>query len=371
MSTEITQAITPIEIIPAPPTSPAIAKLEALIERGRVSAKAVVDEIYNEQPLDFLVKGNAANFSLTNRDQPGLILKNPAGGVELAPIHQHALGQAGDRVGIPRTYIERLRTGADHAKQLLIHNFNQLYQHDEGRYLVRVAHREVRGFLSDRYRRMDSRPVLEAFVKAAKAGGAEPYTGVLTDTSFSLKAILPVVHEPVPGEALAFGLELCSSDYGTRALTVSLILLRIRCANLAVFGEDLRKVHLGSRIGDDAIYSERTHSLDTATICSAITDIVGKNLLPDRLATVTELIRRSAEEHVNPTQLSAWMKKNLSKAEAEAVTEIFISPDIERLPQGQTRYRFSQAISWVAGTMEGERKLDLEQLAGRVLAEAA
>ncbi len=351
--------------------SAAVAQLGSLIERGRTKVREVVDEIYREQPLDFLVKGNATNFALTDKDQPGLLIKDQAGDVQLAPIHRHALGQVGSKFGIPWSYVEELRGGPDFKRQLLIHNLNQLAQHDDARYLVRVAHREVRGFLSDRYRRLDSRPILETFIRAVKAAGAEPYTGVLTDTSFSLKTILPVVYEPIPGEAIAFGIELANSDFGARALSVSLFTLRIACANLAVFGEDLRKVHLGTRLGDDATFSQRTYQLDTATICSAIDDIVAKNLLPERLETVTSLIRRSAEEKVTPHELSGWMKKNLSKAEAEAVSTHFNSPDIEMLPPGQNRWRFSNALSLFAGTLGGERKLDLERLAGQFITEPA
>lgn len=359
-------------IPPDPHQSPAKAKLEALIERGRASAALVVEEIYQNQPHDFLVKGNAANFALTDEGNPCLLLKNPAGEVDLAPIHPHAIGQVADKFDIPKSYIDRLRAGKGYERQLLIHNLNQLAQHDTGRYLVRVAHREVRGFLSDKYRRMDSRPILEAFVRAVKTAGAEPYNGVLTDTSFSLKAILPVVHEPVPGEALAFGVDLASSDYGSRALSVSLFVVRIRCANLAVFSEDLRKVHLGARLGDDAVYSRKTYELDTRTIASAIADIVKRNFLPERIETINGLIRTAAVEQVTPAQLTGWLKKNLTKAESEAVSNAFNSPDIEMLPPGQNRWRFAQALSFVAGRQEdGERQLEIERAAGRFLSVAA
>lgn len=354
----------------APPLlaqSPAIAKLEAEIERGQASARRVVDEIYEQQPVDLLVKGTAANFTLTDDNQPGLMLRDQAGEPHLAPIHRHALGQVAQKFGIPWAYVEALRGGEVYHRQLLVHNLNSLAAHDDARYLVRVAHREVRGFLSDRYRRLDSRPILESFVRAAKKSGAEPFEGVLTDTSFSLKTILPVVHEPAPGEAIAFGLELCNSDFGARALSVSLFVLRIRCSNLAVMSEDLRKVHLGSRLSDDAVYSLRTHQLDTALICSAIGDIVDRNFLPARLETVTGMIREAAESQVSQSQMTAWMKKRLTRVEAQTVSNVFNSPEIEMLPSGQTRWRFSNALSLFAASLEGERELDMERLAGEVL----
>lgn len=366
------QPASPTPYQPQQGTTPAKSKLDELIQLGRRSCEKLIRSIFEHNPVDFLVKGSALTFTLKEKIGPAMLLKAEKGEPALVPVHSHALGQLSDKLEIPRAYVDRLNRSDLHHQALLVHNFNQLAANMNSRLLVRVSNGEVRGVVSDRYRRLDSKPIVEAFIRAIKAAGAVPYSGTATDISYSIKAVLPIVHEPIRGEALAFGLELANSDFGARALSVSLFVLRIRCANLAVFSEDMRKVHLGARLGDDAHYSDRTHYLDSATVCSAIGDIISRNLLPERLETIIDLIRRSAQEHVSPDQLTPWLKKNLSKAEAAAVTNAFNSPDIEMLPPGQNRYRFSQAISWVAGKQEdGERKLDLERLAGEFLTDAA
>jgi len=45
---------------------------------------------------------------------------------------------------------------------------------------------EVRGFLSDRYRRLDSRSIIEAFATAVQQKGALPYDGYDTDTKVAM-----------------------------------------------------------------------------------------------------------------------------------------------------------------------------------------
>jgi hypothetical protein len=54
------------------------------------------------------------------------------------------------------------------------------------------------GILSDSYRRIDSRPVFEAFATGVQEKGALPYEGYVTDTKIAIQAIMPEVYEPVP-----------------------------------------------------------------------------------------------------------------------------------------------------------------------------
>ena len=62
-------------------------------------------------------------------------------------------------------------------------------------------------------------------------------------------------------------------------------------------------------------------------------------------------------------QARELLKKTLNKGEAEAAFNAYNSPDVYNLPAGNTAWRLSNAISWIAGqTEEPERKLDLMRL---------
>ena len=70
----------------------------------------------------------------------------------------------------------------------------------------------MRGWLSDRYRRLDSRPFFEALAEEAVRAGAVPVDGVVTETRVALKLVLPEILEPIPGEFLVIGGEWSNSD---------------------------------------------------------------------------------------------------------------------------------------------------------------
>jgi hypothetical protein len=66
--------------------------------------------------------------------------------------------------------------------------------------------------------------------------------------------------------------------------------------------------------------------------------------------------------------LDEQLRKVLTKGEVDAVVQTFNSPDVENLPPGNSKWRLSNAISWVAGTLvDADRKLDLMRLAGSVV----
>ena len=112
--------------------------------------------------------------------------------------------------------------------------------------------------------------MVEAFATAVQEKGALPYEGYVTDTKIAIQAIMPEVYEPVPGEVVAYGLSLENSDFGNGALSVRAYLLRIWCSNLAITQEEMRQVHLGKRLDESMIYSERTYELDAQATVSAL-----------------------------------------------------------------------------------------------------
>jgi hypothetical protein len=80
------------------------------------------------------------------------------------------------------------------------------------------------------------------------------------------------------------------------------------------------------------------------------------------------LVKKANEEKIEPQAIGAWVKKNLTKAESVQAVEKFNSPDIEVLPPGQTKWRWSNALSWLANeTADEHRKLELQEFAGGIL----
>jgi hypothetical protein len=183
---------------------------------------------------------------------------------------------------------------------------------------------------------------------------------------------MPEVYEPIPGEMIAYGLSLENSDFGNGALSVRAYLLRIWCSNLAITQREMRQVHLGRRLDDSVLYSQRTCELDAETTVSALRDVIGAQLNADALRRRMDSVRLAHEQSVDARSARELLRKTLLKAESEAVIEAYNSPDTQNLPAGNTTWRLSNAISSVAGnTGDPERKLELMKFAGEVLPAAA
>ena len=120
------------------------------------------------------------------------------------------------------------------------------------------------------------------------------------------------------------------------------------------------------------VFSDRTYRLDTATQASKVRDLVRRNLSEESIAKLEGAVRKANEQQIDPRKVGERLRKALTKGEVEQVVQTFNSPDVENLPPGNTTWRLSNALSWVAGkTSDAERKLDLMKLAGVVVTAAA
>ncbi len=339
----------------------AITKLNRLIEDGRQNAGQVIEHVMNHQPQDFIVKANALQF--TGNGGLKVALNNAEFGV-----HRFALGQIAENANLPVKFLDSL-TASDWGRALVAHNFNEIFKHRSGkRHLVRTVNGgEVRGFLSDSYRRLDSRPLVEAFVSGVQKLGALPYKGDVMDTKINIAAIVPEVYE-VAGEVLAFVISFENSDFGNGAVSLRVGLVRIWCDNLHIFEESLRQIHLGKRLADDIVYSRQTYELDTKTTVSALNDMIAAQINREGIQKRMELVTAASQKAVDPAQAQKMLKEMLGTAKAQEVIDAYKSADIEMLPAGNDVWRLSNAISWVAGKeTDGEKRLDLMKLAGKVL----
>jgi len=350
------------------------AKLAHAIDAGRASATRVLEQVQSQIPSDRLIKAKSLAF---NHDETrnALIVRIPtveAQVVEEETIHDHALGQFAERVHIPTPYVRYLSSlGAD-GNRLLAHNLEELNHQSTNRYLLRSVHSQVRGVLSDKYKPLDARPFLEAFTVACGQIGAEPYSGHALDTQIALTAIVPTVYEPIPGEAIAFGLRFQTSDFGDGALSLAFFILRLVCLNGMKAEQAFREVHRGPLIEGDFELSDRTKQKSSELSLSLVQDVVENRLASSALEEAQQVIRIAHECKINVKEAQAELKKRLGVGLAQDVVDAFNSPDVEMMPAGNTKYRLSQAISWVAGRQgDGSKQLELEAEAGRVLTQAA
>lgn len=354
-------------------------KIEEMIHVSVPRVERVIEQVQNDVPTDALVPGKKLRFAVAPETKELVMAQEVAGDKlgailpdrPILTIHDHALQQIAARPSIRNlsTVVNELYGKGEWGKELIAHNLNEIYSHMNGqRYLLRSVRGEVRGFLSDAYRRLDSRPLLEAFIGAVRKFGARPVDGFALQTKMNVRAILPMVFEPFKGEIMAFGAQLSDSDFGDGKLGVSGFVLRMWCTNLATTEDVLSQIHLGRRLSDNVAFSEHTLRLDTETMASAVNDVAAHVLGPSAVNQYIDLVKRANDEKVEPDKIHAWAKKNLTKSESDAAVNRFNSADVEMLPPGQTRWRWSNALSWLANETEDEhRKLELQEFAGGIL----
>lgn len=348
-------------------------KMEEIIEKGRSNAEAVLHQVQTQVPKDLIATSKSLAI-VPMQDRYGLAIKN---GQPVA-MHEHALAQIAEKAGFHSKFLNDLRTMKTQDndpwnQELISYNFNELLKHSDNRNLIRIVEdkktEEVRGVLSDRFRRLDSRPLLDAFMGACQQIGAVPIDGFALDTRVRMRAVLPYIFEPVDNEVMLFGIQWGNSDFGNGGHCLSLFNTRVWCTNTALCDEVLRQVHLGKRLDDNILYSRQTLELDTKANASAMKDLVLDALSAERVNGYLEYIREAAEDQIDHKDITRILKGKLGKSEAEQVVTLFDSPDVVNLPPGSTTYRLANAITFFAqsNAINRSRQLDLQRVAGELM----
>jgi hypothetical protein len=340
-------------------------KMEAIIQQGVASAEQVINQVQSRIVKDSVVRAKGLQFHYGNQN----LLQMRIATNETFNLHNLAQHQVLEDADIPKRFHDRL-SSHDWGRNLMATNLNCIYGNSPKRHLIRAVDNEVRGFLSDRFRRLDSRPLLDSFIGACQKYGMVPIQGHTLDTKVRMRAALPQVFEPIPNEVMMFGLEWGNSDFGDGGHQVSLWIMRVWCTNLAIGEQVLRQVHLGRTLHDDIEYSQKTYDYDTKTNASALADIVRHSISPARVNGYLDVIRQSTEEEIKGRDGAlSKLKKLMDKGTAEKAADLFASPDVVNLPQGDNNYRLSNAVSWLAQAKDTkpERRLELEQIAGDLL----
>jgi len=388
------------------------AQMQHTIDKGRASAAAVLEHVHTKIPSDSVARGRALGFRFAApgtldtvhlQDAAGMTdergesviinacLDQNASQTEPDPthvpqllldvadqtsvsLHRHALGQMCVKGNIPTKYLRELVGSPNQALReaglMLLRVHYGDTERSDGRYLLRSVDGELRGFLSDRYRRLDSRPLLETFAASCASLGAVPVEGTVGSTRIAMKAYMPVVYEPIPGEFVLIGLEWANSDFGNGTHSLRISLLRLWCTNGCTFQDAIRDIHLGRRLDDDVAYSQRTYDLDTEAARSVMGDVIAHHLSPDAIDKTMSAIGAAHETTISRDSFAKTVRKALGKGDSLRVLDAFDNDnDVEHLPTGgPTLWRASNALSWIAGqTQDGDRSLAMNRMAGKLI----
>lgn len=355
-------------------------KVQRMIDGKAVGVRETMDRLISEgkiaqdyiAPIGVNLKINDHSPVITFSANGSLRMDMPDGQFTL---HDNAIGQLADRMGIPQRYLRGLASGEPWAKQLAATLLNEHSGWTQrSRVLVRTVGTQVRGVLSDSYRRLNSVEILTAFVQEAAQQGAVISDAYMNDTKIWAETILPTpltVPTSKNGDVVIFaGARFSTSDYGDGAVDMRAFLLNGACLNGMVRESVMKQVHLGSKLPDNLQLSQQTYELDTKTTVSAVRDLTKGLFSKDNLMKKAIEIQGASEMEVDFEHELKRLTRDggLLKQEGKEVEKILMRNDPEDGVQGgATLWKLTQAITAHARELSPERSRELHELSGQLL----
>lgn len=355
-------------------------KVQRMIDGKAVGVQATMERLINEgkiaqdyiAPIGVNLKAQDHSPVITFSGEGGLMMNMPDGSFSL---HDNAIGQLADRMGIPQRYLRGLAGGEPWAMTLAAQILNEHSGWTQrSRVLVRAVGQQFRGVLSDSYRRLNSVEILTAFVQEAAGQGAVISDAYMNDTKIWAETILPqplVIPTAKNGNVIIFaGARFSTSDYGDGAVDMRAFLLNGACLNGMVRESVMKQVHLGSRLPDNLQLSNKTYELDTQTTVSAVRDLTKGLFSRETLERKAYEIQGASEIEVDPEKEIQKLTKNgqLLKQEGKEVEKILMKNDPEDGVEGAaTLWKLTQAITAHARELTPERSRELHEISGNLL----
>ena len=355
-------------------------KVNRMIDGKQAGVQATMERLINEGKIaqDYIApigvnlkqKGSAPVITFAGGNSLEMLM--PEGSFSL---HTNAVGQLAERMGVPSRYLKEL-AGGEEWKRLLAASI--LNEHSNwtlrSRVLVRTVGTQVRGVLSDTYRRLNSVEILTAFVQEASRQGAVISDAYMNDTKVWAETILPTpftIPTKNNGDVIIFaGARFSTSDYGDGAVDMRTFLLNGACLNGMVRESVMRQVHLGSKLPDSLALSERTYKLDTQTTVSAVRDLTKGLYSKDNIMQKALEIQGASEVEVDFEKELKKLQSNgtILKAEQKEVEKLLMNNNPEDgVTGGATLWKLTQAITAHAREVSPERARELHEISGNLL----
>ena len=360
------------------------ARIKAKLQKGDENAKAAFTRLQAEGQIsrDFIFevgtnhKGVTTNidFHPDPEKKISATFRIPDEGPKNYRVNMHAVKQVAEKLNIPGVYLTSLLMGADWQKDL---GYQIMNTHngwtDRNKVLIRSVGDEVRAFLSDQYRRLDSWKIFNAHVEEIFDNGGKLSQGFMDDTRISIESLLPTPIElrtELNGTImLAFGTRLTTSDFGDGALDLRSFVLQGVCLNGMVRESVLRAVHLGAKLPDNLKLSEETYRLDSETTASAIKDLTRNLYSSDIIKNRMLEVHTAAGIRIDPARELKNLAGRLFKGETEEIGKILMRNNPDEGVQGEaTLWKLTQGITAYANREDvaERRRMELQEIAGGV-----
>ena len=221
-------------------------------------------------------------------------------------------GQVASFADVPKQYFDRIlaenpKLAADSVNHGFARNAKTEVQQKDTARLVRTIDGKVRGFLSDKYRILDSHDLLETALPELMQNDFEVMSSEITDKRLYLKCASPKIEGEVKkGDVIRYGVMLSTSDVGAGSLRVEPYFLRLACLNGMVSETKFSKAHLGrSNYENDIreLMSDNTKRLNDAAFFATVRDYLKSTMNPQNFERELNKMREASERKIENMDL--------------------------------------------------------------------
>lgn len=342
---------------------------------GTLSQLAQEVERQHEVKRDLV--GNTANIEVYAPPEPDARFKMtsfvPGLGNESLDINDLALIQMSQKSDIPASYHRKL---LKEDPELLAHNINTLHRDQPANRMIRTLDGTARAFMSDRYKRIDNAPILEAIlpVLAEHGSNIKIESCDVTDNKMYLKIVSPRLQGEVKvGDVVQAGFVMGNSEVGLGSYYMQKLLYTLSCLNGMIrgdqVGEGLRRKHLGSKQDQGILYREETIIAEQRAFALQARDTISALLDEGNFLKTLEDLRetttRKMAKQADPSKVIIELGKQVgfTQTEGKSIMQHLIEGgDLSQygLANAVTRYAQDDEVSY-------DRSTELEFIGGKVV----
>ena len=247
-------------------------------------------------------------------------------------LKDYAHGQLADKVGIPRTYYDKL----SQIPGLRTANVNAWLDHGASQrtpasYMVRTLDGLGRAFLSSAFRPIDNAEILSAILPTIqdlreKTGEIKVHSSGLTDEKMFVQILFPGVSGEVNvGDVVQAGVTITNSEIGAGTFQIEGLVYRLVCKNGMIGSKIIGQRHVGRRIGADEndyrIFKTDTIRAEHDAYRKIVRDVFADAMRGDWFRAELDKMKAAAEDAiVSPVRLSQALFKEKIMTEQDSRT---------------------------------------------------
>lgn len=277
-------------------------------------------------------------------------------GIERYPMSRYALSQLGSKLGVPANYLQKCIDSG--RLDLASDNVNSWIEDYGKDVFIREYDGHIRGILSSKYSVCDTPDILKVLQDTVDLNQYKVKGSFLNEERLHLRLVGREML-PINGEDLFPGLFIDSSDVGRNVLTVQFGIYKLVCTNGLTIskgsGTLFQQKHIG--IKPEEFYEGLAASLSNVDMlcenaCQLVEDARDKSMK----------FSKYSQEDFDAFIAQIKGTTRLSNDGAEKVI------DLMQTKYGDTRWGYINSLTEVAQDYTLERRLELERIAGNLLA---